>query len=213
MSARPDPLATGARRPTPPLAFPSAAALRALQPTTGLISRAWNWFRERQQSRSDGRRLHVTSTASLGEKRFVAVIETDGLRFLIGGGAANVVLLAELKGKGPFADLLNETMVAKPAPRTRRQPAKSAAKPEMDQKEKRTARQRTKPPKAALDGVPGTEAKCPVRPKAVALRANLAPKAAIGPPGSEAAKPLQMPGIEDQEKTHFAFSVCIAVHA
>jgi flagellar biogenesis protein FliO len=54
--------------------------------------------------------LQVGATVSLGEKRFVAVIQIDGLEFLIGGGATNVALLAQLNKKESFGDLLQETM-------------------------------------------------------------------------------------------------------
>jgi flagellar biogenesis protein FliO len=47
---------------------------------------------------------------SLGEKRFVAVIQIDGLEFLVGGGATNVALLAQLDGKGSFGQMLNQSM-------------------------------------------------------------------------------------------------------
>lgn len=52
----------------------------------------------------------MAATVSLGEKRFVAVIQIDGLQFLIGGGASNVALLAQLDGKGAFGHLLKESM-------------------------------------------------------------------------------------------------------
>lgn len=79
-----------------------------LQKSGGLLSRAWNWIRERQVVRSCSRRLHVAATASLGEKRFVAVVQMDGLEFLVGGGASNVVLLAELNGKEQFKNVLED---------------------------------------------------------------------------------------------------------
>jgi flagellar biogenesis protein FliO len=52
----------------------------------------------------------VAASVSLGEKRFVAVIEVDGHQFLIGGGATNVALLAKLETKESFGEVLNETM-------------------------------------------------------------------------------------------------------
>ena len=112
--------------PAPPLlvfpggVFPGGAPLKTLQNASGLISRAWRWFRERQSARTSPRRLHVAANVSLGEKRFVAVIQVDGLQFLIGGGAANVTLLAQLKGNDSFGDVLQETMTA---------PEKQPAKP------------------------------------------------------------------------------------
>jgi flagellar biogenesis protein FliO len=69
-----------------------------------------NWVRERQSARSSSRRLQVAATVSLGDKRFVAVIHVDGLQFLVGGGATNVALLAQLNGKDSFKDLLQEKM-------------------------------------------------------------------------------------------------------
>lgn len=52
----------------------------------------------------------MAATVSLGDKRFVAVIQVDGLQFLVGGGATNVALLAQLNGKESFGDLLKESM-------------------------------------------------------------------------------------------------------
>ena len=46
------------------------------------------------------RRLHVAETVSLGEKRFVSIVEVDGHSFLIGGGSASVSLLTQL-GREP----------------------------------------------------------------------------------------------------------------
>ena len=47
-----------------------------------------------------GRRLRVTDTVSLGEKRFVSIVEVDGARFLIGGAVGSVSLLAALGAGG-----------------------------------------------------------------------------------------------------------------
>lgn len=110
-----------AQNPAPPLlVFPGGAPLKTLQNASGLLSRAWRWFRDRQAARSNPRRLQVAATVSLGEKRFVSVIQVDGLQFLVGGGAANVALLAQLKGNDSFGDVLQETMTA---------PEKQPAKP------------------------------------------------------------------------------------
>jgi hypothetical protein len=121
-----------AQRIAPPLlVFPGGAPLRTLKNASGLISRAWNWFRERQAARSNPKRLHVASTVSLGEKRFVAVIHVDGREFLVGGGAANVAMLAQLKGEESFGTVLQGTMTAtkkQPAKRVKQQIVKPAAK-------------------------------------------------------------------------------------
>lgn len=95
------------------LRFPEltgGSGLKVLQNASGLLSRALNWIRERQSGRSGGRRLKVTETVSLGEKRFVAVIQVDGNQYLVGGGATNVALLAQLKGNESFNDLLKGTL-------------------------------------------------------------------------------------------------------
>ena len=77
---------------------------------SGLLTRALNWIRTRQLGKSNSRRLQVAATVSLGEKRFVAVIQIDGLQFLVGGGATNVALLAELGGKKSFGNMLSESL-------------------------------------------------------------------------------------------------------
>lgn len=102
---------------------------RTLQNAIGLLSRAWRWIQARRRSRSSTRRLQVEASVSLGEKRFVAVIQVDGLQFLIGGAATNVVLLAKLGRKGSFGEVLNETMnipKRRPAKGTKKQNVKPA---------------------------------------------------------------------------------------
>jgi flagellar biogenesis protein FliO len=42
------------------------------------------------------RSLTLRESLSLGERRFVAVVECDGQRFLVGGGSQNVQLIATL---------------------------------------------------------------------------------------------------------------------
>ena len=94
------------------------------QNAVGLLSRAWRWIQSRRRSRSSTRQLQVEASVSLGEKRFVAVIQVDGLQFLIGGAATNVVLLAKLGRKGSFGEVLNETMnipMRRPAKGTKKQ--------------------------------------------------------------------------------------------
>jgi len=71
------------------------------------------------------------ATVSLGEKRFVAVIQVDGVQFLIGGGATGVALLAQLNTKDSFEELLKETITVpkkRPVTRSRKQSIKPAAK-------------------------------------------------------------------------------------
>lgn len=129
--------------------FSRKASLRPVQNSGGLVSRAWNWIRARQAGRTSARRLQVATTVSLGEKRFLAVIQVDGHQFLIGGGATNVALLAQLQPKDSFGELLNETITVpskQPANRSKMQDAKPAAKQgKVKQPAKRLRKQSIKP--------------------------------------------------------------------
>ena len=98
-------------------------APRSNQRNLGLLSSLWRWLHARQTSRANIKQLHVTSTVSLGEKRFVAVIEFDGLEYLVGGGATSVALLAQLNGGKTFSAAIKETMTAQ-----KKQPERLARK-------------------------------------------------------------------------------------
>lgn len=110
---------------------PRKTSLRPFVNSGGLLSRAWSWIRSRQAGRTSARRLQVATTVSLGEKRFLAVIQVDGAQFLIGGGATNVALLAQLHPKDSFEGLLSDTITAPKkqlAARSKKQNVKPAAK-------------------------------------------------------------------------------------
>lgn len=55
----------------------------------------WDWLQQRakQQAR---KQLRICETVSLGDKRFLALVQVEGERFLIGGSAHTVSLLAQL---------------------------------------------------------------------------------------------------------------------
>jgi hypothetical protein len=57
--------------------------------------RAW-WQRIRQLSRRTPRQLRLCESLPLGERRFVAVVQFEQSRFLLGGTSASLVLLAQL---------------------------------------------------------------------------------------------------------------------
>ena len=116
--------ATGAHTaPFPVIA--DEISLSTLRPPAGLLSRAWEWMQARQLARSNTKRLRVAETVSLGEKRFVAVVQVDGRHFLLAGGPTNIALLAQLDDKEPFDAVLKKTMTALPKPPPKRkQPAK-----------------------------------------------------------------------------------------
>jgi flagellar biogenesis protein FliO len=100
----------GDASPLPVLA--PEASLNTLRSHTGLLSRAWGWLHARNVTRSNTRRLRVAETVSLGEKRFVAVVQVDGRHFLLAGGPTNIALLAQLDAKDAFEDVLKKTLIA-----------------------------------------------------------------------------------------------------
>jgi flagellar biogenesis protein FliO len=99
--------------PAQVLPFPviaDEAVLNTLRASTNLFSRAWTWVQQRQAARTNVKRLRVAETVSLGEKRFVAVVQVDGRHFLLAGGPTNIVLLAQLDPKDDFEEVLKKTM-------------------------------------------------------------------------------------------------------
>jgi hypothetical protein len=50
------------------------------------------------------RRLRLCESVALGERRFVAVVEYDAARFLVGGTSSSLVLLSRLEDAGPLAE-------------------------------------------------------------------------------------------------------------
>ncbi len=103
--------------------------LSTLRSQTGLLSRLRRWVQARRVERSSDRRLRVAETVSLGEKRFVAVVQVDGRHFLLAGGPTNIALLAQLDPNEPFEDVLKKTMtVPAKRPAKRKRPAKQAGK-------------------------------------------------------------------------------------
>jgi flagellar biogenesis protein FliO len=57
------------------------------------------WQRLLQLSRRQPRRLRLCESLPLGDRRFVAVIEFEESRFLLGGTSASLVLLARLEDR------------------------------------------------------------------------------------------------------------------
>ncbi|HEY6764465.1 MAG TPA: flagellar biosynthetic protein FliO [Candidatus Sulfotelmatobacter sp.] len=57
----------------------------------------WQWIA--RLGRSTPRRLRLAESLPLGDRRFVAVLELDGSRFLLGATPSSLVLLARLDGK------------------------------------------------------------------------------------------------------------------
>ncbi len=60
-----------------------------------MFTSAWSWYKT-TCARTSTKRLQVTETVMLGEKRFVAILSVEGQEFLIGGSTSSVSLLATL---------------------------------------------------------------------------------------------------------------------
>jgi len=84
--------------------------VKALQNSSGLITRLINWIQTHQLGRTNVRRLRVAETVSFGDKRFVAVLQIDGYQYLVGGGATNIALLAKLNHRESFSEVFKQTM-------------------------------------------------------------------------------------------------------
>lgn len=85
----------GIRFPGPGLKHnPALAAI--LRPLAQQALSAWRWLHAKRTQQLTNRRLRVAETVSLGEKRFVSILQVDGTHFLVGGAAGSVSLLAIL---------------------------------------------------------------------------------------------------------------------
>jgi hypothetical protein len=70
------------------------------------LAGVWNWVCKQLRTSQTRKRLRVCESVSLGEKRFVAVIEVDGEQFLVGGASSSVATLARLEPARQFAEVL-----------------------------------------------------------------------------------------------------------
>jgi flagellar biogenesis protein FliO len=66
------------------------------------------------------RRLRLCESLPLGERRFVAVVEFENMRFLLGGTANALVLLSRLEGRTEEAGISEENGAAKALEKIRR---------------------------------------------------------------------------------------------
>lgn len=82
-------------------ASPARSARRTLQDSAlgRVLHGLWSYLRQESGSRllqRKQRRLRVSETISLGEKRTVSILEVDGQSFLLASSGAGVELLATL---------------------------------------------------------------------------------------------------------------------
>lgn len=83
--------------------LPSPTPCGVLRKVWVMFGRGWQFIQTKAKAQPDPKQLRLVESISLGERRFVAVVQVDGLRFLVGGGASNVNLLAEISAGAPFA--------------------------------------------------------------------------------------------------------------
>ena len=90
----------GASLATKPLSTRRVSMPDSIGVWSGALVRVWNWVMRQSRvalTRGVSRRLSVAETVSLGEKRFVSILQVDGEQFLVGGSQSNIVLLARLE--------------------------------------------------------------------------------------------------------------------
>jgi flagellar biogenesis protein FliO len=77
-----------------------------------LLLHTWSilkWMMLRAKAQQTRKNLRICETVSLGEKRFVAVVQVDDERFLIGGSSSAVSLLTRLQETKAFAAALEQS--------------------------------------------------------------------------------------------------------
>jgi flagellar biogenesis protein FliO len=79
------------------------------------------WDRWLRISRRHPKTLRLCESLPLGERRFVAVVEFEKARFLMGGTASSLVLLARLPDSGGRAEDETESVTPQLAEDKRRQ--------------------------------------------------------------------------------------------
>lgn len=85
---------------------PGAALARVWPMLTAACWRLWAAIESRRATQRR-RSLRVIETVGMGEKRFVAILQVEDQRFLVGGGSAGVSLLARLDAVPEFAAALD----------------------------------------------------------------------------------------------------------
>ncbi len=84
------------RVPRSAAADPNRAAQSTLRTIVGYLVTGWKWLERKRALQFGVRRLRVTETVALGEKRFVSILKVDGSEILIGSSAGGISLLAVL---------------------------------------------------------------------------------------------------------------------
>jgi flagellar biogenesis protein FliO len=75
-----------------------------------LLLKLWSalqWITRRVKVQQSRKSLRICENVSLGEKRFIAVVQVDDERFLIGGSSGSVSLLSRLQEEKTFTAVLD----------------------------------------------------------------------------------------------------------
>ena len=94
-----------------PVASPPRPMPGARERIETLLINAWHaclWVARRIKVQQARKNLRICESVSLGEKRFVAVVQVDEERFLIGGASGSVSLLTRLQESKTFAAVLDQ---------------------------------------------------------------------------------------------------------
>jgi len=70
-----------------------------------VLTKGWSWLQLRLKTQQAKKRLRVCESVSLGEKRFIAVVQVDGEQFLVGGSSSSVSTLAHLEQPREFSEV------------------------------------------------------------------------------------------------------------
>lgn len=73
-----------------------------------ILTQAWVWTYRKLKSHQVRKRLRICETVSLGDKRFIAVIQVNGEQFLVGGSSSSVSTLAHLEPRREFSDMFKD---------------------------------------------------------------------------------------------------------
>jgi transcriptional regulator of heat shock response len=72
------------------------------------VRELFRYLRKNVKIQPSKKRLRVCESVSLGEKRFIAVVQLDGKEFLVGGAPNSLSLLASVGQQATFLDVLNK---------------------------------------------------------------------------------------------------------
>ena len=72
------------------------------------LERGSSWAAGVVKIRQAKKRLRLCDTLSLGEKRFIAVVQIDGEQFLVGGSSTSISMLAQLQAP-TFSSVLKQS--------------------------------------------------------------------------------------------------------